>query len=121
VKPTPELVAQFEEVAEGYPEVDRKAMFGCPCLWVNGQLAGGVHARGWFLRLPEAAREEALALPGSGRFGHEDRPMNEYVVLPAAVSDDAEALAGWLERSFAYVAALPPKPERARRARRPRA
>jgi TfoX/Sxy family transcriptional regulator of competence genes len=121
MKPTPQLAARFAGVLDGYPEADRRSMFGCPCAWVNGQMCTGVHAGGWFVRLAEPTRKEALALPGAGPFAPTGVAMREYVVLPADVVDDDEQLAAWLERSLQYAATLPSKPQRPRRPRAPRA
>jgi TfoX/Sxy family transcriptional regulator of competence genes len=122
MKPTQALAARFAAVLADYPEADRRSMFGCPGAWVNGQLFTGTHSSGWFVRLPPSARDEALALPGAAPFSPgRDVTFREYVVLPAAVVSDDEALIGWLERAMAYAASLPPKPERPRRRRAPRA
>jgi TfoX/Sxy family transcriptional regulator of competence genes len=121
VKPPRELADRFAAVLADYPEADRRSMFGCPGAWVNGQLFTGTHSSGWFVRLPEAARREALALPGAAPFTPgRDVTFREYVVLPAAIVEDDEALAGWLERAMAYAASLPAKPERPPRRRAPR-
>jgi TfoX/Sxy family transcriptional regulator of competence genes len=122
MKPTQALAARFAAVLADYPEADCRSMFGCPCAWVGTQMFSGVHSSGWFVRLPEPAREEVLALPGAAAFTPgRDVTFREYVVLPAAVVEDDEALAGWLERSLAYAASLPPKPERPPRRRAPKA
>ncbi len=118
MKPTPELAARFAAVLADYPEADRRTMFGCPGAWVDGQLFAGAHSSGWFVRLPEPARAEALALPGAAPFSPgREVTFREYVVLPPAVVEDDEALAGWLERSMAYAASLPARPQRPRRRR----
>jgi hypothetical protein len=38
-------------------------MFGCPCVFVNGNMAGGLHEGNWIIRLPPAERRELI---GSG-------------------------------------------------------
>jgi TfoX/Sxy family transcriptional regulator of competence genes len=121
-KSPPELVARFDEVAAGYPDVQRRLSFGYPCLLVGGNMVTGLHASTWFVRLGDAALEQALALEGARPLevmpGH---PMTGYAVLPPAVVDDDAAIRSWIDRALEFGAALPPKAPKTKAASKPKA
>lgn len=97
----------------------RRQMFGCPCVFLQGLMSSGVFGGQVFLRLPEAQRARLLAQPGARPFEPQPgRIMREYVCLPPALIEDADALAGWLRESLAYVQSLPPRPQPPRRGSR---
>ena len=99
---------------------ERRQMVGYPCAFLNGQLFCGLFASSMFIRLGETDRAELLATEGARVFDPMGgRPMREYVVVPAALLDDAEALRKWLSRAAAYASALPPKRKRAAATRPP--
>lgn len=83
-----ELVA---DITARYPLRESK-MFGMPCLKrENGKVvAGSWKDGGLTVKLTdEAAREEALALPGAELFDPGmGRRMREWVLVPASQSDD---------------------------------
>jgi hypothetical protein len=109
-KSPPELIARFDAVATRHPEAQRRKMFGYPALFIGGNLATGLFADTWMIRLGEADLEAALALPGWVPFAPmAGRTMRGYATLPPDVVADDAALDGWLERSFAYVRTLPAK------------
>ena len=109
-KSPPALVARFDAAAERHPEAQRRKMFGYPALFVGGNLATGLFADTWMIRLSEADLDAVLALPGAGPFSPmEGRTMRGYATLPADVVADDAALDGWLARSIAYVQTLPAK------------
>lgn len=108
-KSPPELVARFTETLARYPTAQRRSMFGYPCAFANEQMFTGLFAADWMVRLPEDARAELTAEGATPFEPMPGRPMKEYVVVPKRLVDDAEALRPWLERSLAYVLALPPK------------
>jgi hypothetical protein len=106
----PQLLARFDEVAARHPAAQRRKMFGFPCLFVGGNLACGLFADGWFVRLGEDDAAEALALPGATGFAPmPGRPMKGWVLLPADVVADDAGLDSWVTRSEAFAASLPPK------------
>ena len=85
-------------------------MFGQVAGFVRGQMTGGTFGTEVNMRLGEADRREFMERYGARVFEPmEGRPMKEFVVVPAAVRADAEALVGWMERSVAYTAGLPAK------------
>jgi TfoX/Sxy family transcriptional regulator of competence genes len=110
-KSPPELVARFAEVARRHPTAQQRKMFGYPALFVGGNMACGLFAGGWVVRLAEADAAEALALPGASAFAPmPGRTMRGWVLLPGDVVADDDRLDSWVSRSEAYAASLPPKP-----------
>jgi hypothetical protein len=109
-KAPPALVERFGAVAARHPEAQQKKMFGYPALFVGGNLATGLFADRWMIRLPDVDRADLLTLPGAGDFEPmPGKPMKGYAVLPADVVDDDQALDAWLAKSIAYVRTLPAK------------
>jgi hypothetical protein len=64
------------------------AMFGMPCLKCNGKAFAGYYRGAMVFKLGGADHAAALALEGSRLFdpSGQDRPMKEWVVVPAAHS-----------------------------------
>lgn len=113
-KSSPELVATFDAVFPADPRVERRAMFGYPCAFVNGHMAFGLHQESFIVRLDDADRAELLARPGAHVFEPmAGRTMREYVVAPPKLVADREAMGRWLARSVEYLASLPAKPQKA--------
>ena len=105
------MVELFDElVAVLPPDVERRKMFGFPCVFVNGQLFAGLHQENLMLRLGEADRQSFLHLDGAAQFEPmPGRPMREYVVAPARMRENHSELLAWLEKSCAYARTLPAK------------
>lgn len=123
-KAPPALVATFDRAIPADRGVERRKMFGYPAAFLGGRLFAGLHQEDFILRLGEADRDELLALPGARPFEPmQGRVMRDYVVLPAALTADDQALGGWIERALAHAATLPPKEAkpRATKGRRQRA
>jgi hypothetical protein len=108
-KSPPELVERFSAVLDGYPGAVRKKMFGYPAAFVGGNMATGLFADRWVVRLPDAEIEAAKAA-GAGPFEPmPGKPMKAFVVIPAAdVTDDA-AIRRWVERGLAHAGSMPAK------------
>src|SRR5438874_1535430 len=105
-----ELVAVFDSVLPDDPRVLRKPMFGMPAAFVGGNLFTGLFEDSMMVRLAPEKREQLLALPGAQPFAPmAGRPMKEYVVVPATMIGDREALQAWVEAAFEYGASLPDK------------
>lgn len=118
-KSPPWLVELFGDALAATPG-ERRQMFGYPCGFLNGQLFCGLFASSMFVRLGEGDRAELLATEGARVFDPMGgRPMREYVVVPPALLDDAEALRKWLSRAAVYASALPPRKKRATAKRSP--
>jgi hypothetical protein len=108
-KSPPELVERFAAVMDRYPDAERKKMFGYPAAFVGGNMATGLFAEQWVVRLPDAEIADAKAAGISGFEPMPGRPMKSFVVVPAADVDNDTAMAGWVERGLAHAASMPAK------------
>lgn len=108
-KSPPELVERFGTVMDRYPDVQRKKMFGYPAAFVGGNMATGLFAEHWVVRLPDAEIGDAKAA-GAGSFEPmPGRPMKAFVVIPTADVSDDTAIGRWVERGLAHAGSLPAK------------
>jgi TfoX/Sxy family transcriptional regulator of competence genes len=107
-KPRDEDRALFADVIPDSAEVLVKPMFGNLGAFVNGNMFAGLLGSTIGVRvISDATRAEFTATPGMRKFGPGERPMKEYVGLPA--DWDADRLREAVETAFAEVRALPPK------------
>ena len=108
-KSPPELVTRFGEILEAYPDAERKKMFGYPAAFVGGNMATGLFADKWVVRLPDDEIEPAK-VGGAGSFEPmPGKPMKAFMVIPAADVDDDAAIGAWVERGIAFARSMPPK------------
>ena len=108
-KSPPELIERFAAVLDGYPEAERKKMFGYPAAFVGGNMATGLFADQWVVRLPDDEIEPAKAR-GAGSFEPmPGKPMKAFVVVPAADVVDDAAIRVWVERGLALARSMPAK------------
>jgi hypothetical protein len=117
-KSPPELVARFGEVLDriATPDTTRKPMFGYPCAWVGGNMATGLFAQTWWVRLAPDRLAEVLASGQGSTFSvMPGREMKGYAALPAAAIADDAAIDAWVREALDYTATLPPKEPRKRR------
>ncbi|MBK7973999.1 MAG: TfoX/Sxy family protein [Deltaproteobacteria bacterium] len=114
---TPEHVALFDSCLPSGLGIERRAMFGCPCAFVNGNMFAGVHETRFLMRLSPEDRERLLVEPDAGPFVVLGRTMREYVTIEAPERRDPAELAGWIARAFAFASALPPKQAKPRKKR----
>ncbi|OGO58922.1 MAG: hypothetical protein A2V85_12520 [Chloroflexi bacterium RBG_16_72_14] len=104
------MVARFEAAVARHPEATRRKMFGYPALFVGGNLATGLFADTWMVRLAPADLEALLRLPGAAPFSPmPGRTMKGYGTLPGVIVADDAALDEWLRRSLAFTGTLPAK------------
>ena len=109
-KSPPELIERFDAAAARHPDVERRKMFGYPALFVGGNLATGLFADTWMVRLGPAHLEALAELPGAGAFSPmPGRTMRGYATLPPDVVADDTALDDWLEKAIAFAGSLPAK------------
>jgi TfoX/Sxy family transcriptional regulator of competence genes len=109
-KSPPELVDRFNAVADRHPGAQRRQMFGYPALFVGGNMATGLFADRWVVRMAPDDTQALLALDDAAPFAPmPGRMMTGWSVLPRGVVDDDEALDGWLQRALAFAASLPAK------------
>jgi hypothetical protein len=123
-KPPMELVERFNEVLDrnATPETTRKPMFGHPCAWVGGNMATGLFASHWWVRLPPEELERVLESGEATTFEvMPGREMKGYAVIPAEVVAEDAKVDDWVSRALAYTASMPPKEPKARKAPKPKA
>jgi len=111
-KSSPELVERFGAAIEraGRADVTRRQMFGYPCAWIGGNMATGLFAESWWVRLPPDRLAAALASGEAATFEvMPGRSMKGYVVVPAADVADDGRIDAWVRAAFDYTATLPPK------------
>ena len=118
--PPEDLVDRFLSLVPDDPGVELRRMFGCPCLFLNGNMFAGIHQEDLFVRLSAEDRHVLLELPGARLFEPmAGRPMREYVCVPPAMLAERLALESWLAKARAYAHSLPPKVKKPRPPKRP--
>jgi hypothetical protein len=108
-KSSDSIVDRFALVMDGFPVVERRKMFGYPAAFVGGNMATGLFADDWIVRLPEPELATAL---GNGATPFEPmpgRPMKGFVVVPPAIVADDTEIAAWVQKGVNHAAAMPPK------------
>ncbi len=109
-----ELVDLFNRVAPTGHNIVAKRMFGFPALFVNGNMASGLHGEDLMVRLSPEDRSNLLQEEGAHLFEPmPGRPMKEYVVLPKTKLSDEKALNHWMGKAISFAASLPPKEKKA--------
>lgn len=92
-------------------ESRKKPMFGAPVYFVNDNMWTGVKGSKVFIRLSEEDRSIIQAECDEIK-PFEPRPsffMKEYVEIPESKLSDNEFIHKWLNISYSYIKALPPK------------
>jgi TfoX/Sxy family transcriptional regulator of competence genes len=111
-KPSAEIINIFEKIVPVIAGVEKRKMFGLPCVFVNSNMFMGVHQNNIILRLSKSDRESFLKLEGAKAFEPQPgRIMKEYAVFPEWVlkQEGGDILNDWVYKSFEYAASLPPK------------
>ncbi len=103
------LTERFAAVLDGYPDATRKKMFGYPAAFVGGNMATGLFAEQWVVRLPDAEIEPAKAAGADAFEPMPGKPMKSFVVIPPTDVDDDDAIRRWVERGLAHAASMPAK------------
>ena len=114
-KSSPEIVGRFAAVMDRFPQVERRKMFGYPAAFVGGNMATGLFAEQWVVRLAAAVLAAAIdggATPFEPMPG---RPMKGFVVIPPDVVADDWSIGEWVEKGIAYAETMPPKEPGARK------
>jgi hypothetical protein len=116
-KSPPELVERFGTVMDRHPEAERKQMFGYPAAFIGGNMATGLFADRWVVRLPDAEIESALASGAEPFEPMPGRPMKSFVAIPRGDVDDDAAVSAWVRRGLAHAATMPAKVPKAKKAK----
>ena len=117
-KSPPDLVERFGAVLDRYPDVERKKMFGYPAAFVGGNMATGLFADRWIVRLPDDEIEPAKRRGAEPFEPMPGRPMKSFVAVPELDVSDEAAIADWVERGIGYARSMPPKGAKPKAARR---
>ena len=111
-KSPPELVERFSAILArvATPETTRRPMFGYPCAWVGGNMATGLFARTWWVRLaPERLAEVEAAGDGAAFEVMPGRPMKGYTAMSDAILAEDARVEAFVREALDYTATLPPK------------
>ena len=102
------LAARIRDALARTAGVEERTLFGCACIFLNGNVLAGV----WKDAL--VGRDEAdaaLREPHVRAFDLTGRPMRNWVAVePEGVEDD-DQLREWIRRAEAFVGTLPAKPK----------
>jgi TfoX/Sxy family transcriptional regulator of competence genes len=87
----------------------RKAMFGGIAFMVSGHMSYGTSREEMHVRVGPEGYEDALAQPQARSMDLTGRVMTGWVTVDAPSDLDDATLAGWAQRTLAFVRTLPPK------------
>ena len=110
-KKVPRDLIEFLDVyLQGFPS-EKRFMFGCPVYFVNNNMFMGAFQDSLFFRLSREDRTELLARYRDIRPFEpiRGRVMKDYIMVPEPVFSDPAWFSTWVERSYEFVSALPPK------------
>jgi TfoX/Sxy family transcriptional regulator of competence genes len=116
-RPSPADKEYFTALVPADPDVEIKPMFGNLGAFVHGNMFAGLFGAAVGVRLRDEDRAALETVAGSGPFGPAERPMGDYLSLPASWRDEPETAADWVARALDYVRTFPakaPKPARKR-------
>jgi len=114
-KSSPQIVERFGAVMDRYPDVERRKMFGYPAAFVGGNMATGLFAEHWVVRLSDDELATAIAGGAAPVEVMPGRPMKGFVVIPPAVVADDKTIGSWVEKGLTLAGAMPPKEPGARK------
>jgi len=105
-----EAIELFEKRLKEHSTIERKGANN-PYTSVNGHMFTHVNKAGEVgLRLSKEDRDAFVEKYGSGPMQSYGAVMREYVVVPVSVLKSKKSFLGYLEKSYAYVNSLKPKP-----------
>ena len=117
-KSPPELVGRFAALTADFEDVEKRQMFGYPCVFVGGNLVTGLHKTAWFVKVNPNDRLALLTQPGAGPLEvMPGRSMGDYVVLPASIVDDEASVRAWVAKAIEFGRTLPAKTPKAPKTR----
>ena len=112
-RPTEADKERFRDLVPNDRNVEIKPMFGNLGAFVNGNMFMGLFGPDIGVKLNQSD-ENRVREAGGGSFGPAERPMGGYVTLPDSATP--AQLDDWINSALAYVASLPPKQRKARKA-----
>jgi TfoX/Sxy family transcriptional regulator of competence genes len=112
-RPTEADKERFRDLVPNDRNIEIKPMFGNLGAFVNGNMFMGLFGPDIGVKL-NRSDENRVREAGGGSFGPPARPMGGYVSLPDSATP--AQLDDWINSALAYVASLPPKQRKARKA-----
>lgn len=73
-------------------QTTRKMMFGCPVLFVRGQMFAGIYKRSFFLRVGEDKKRQMISARKAKPFRAKGREMKQYITLQLPLDIKGAAL-----------------------------
>jgi TfoX-like protein len=105
-----DLANRIREQLAGETAISEKAMFGGLAFLLNGHMCVSASGRGGLLaRVDPDESAEALSEPHASPMEMRGRQMPGWIFVEPEGVDSDEQLAGWVERSRAFVRTLPAK------------
>ena len=106
----PDLIERFAAALPTHPDLVRKPMFGYPAAFANGNMVCGLFQDSVVVRLGKESASQAVSAGRAEQFAPmPGRTMTGYVLVPAADTRDAKALAAWLQQALQFTLTLPKK------------
>ena len=116
-----DLVSRIRVLLSAYFGITEKRMFGGVAFLRNGLMFVGVSGNTLMARVGKANYEDSLAREHVRVMDFTGKPMAGYVFVDAEGTNTKDKLAFWVNRSVSFVATLPPKEAKARKASPPKA
>jgi hypothetical protein len=105
-----DLANRIREQLADETAVTEQRMFGGLGFLLGGHLCVGARGKGGLIaRVDPDANAEALSEPHASLMEMRGRQMPGWIIVGPEGVDSDEQLAGWVERSRAFVRTLPPK------------
>ena len=96
-----EIRKEFEAKILDRPEVATKKMFGCPSYTAKGKLFAFLVTKGIVLtKLSDDERVDALNLPDSMLFEHNNRIVKKWIRVSIADNSDLNQIMDLVEKSY---------------------
>ena len=90
-------------------DVERRKMFGYPAIFVNGNMAAGLHSDGLVLRLNDDDRDALLKKGGAPFEPMKGRVMSGFALAPQSFTTKKAELKKWLAKSIEHARSMPAK------------
>ena len=117
--PSPAVTAAYEAALPDDPSIERKAMFGMPCAFVNRQMFFGTFGETVVARVGPARVDALVGTQGMGNFTpSEGRTWGDYVQVAATA--DGDLLRDLATEALSWTLRLPPKGKQPRERKKPR-
>jgi len=107
-KTPPDIAAAFDAAAPSRADVQRRTMFGCPALFVKGNMFAFAFGPRVAVRVDEAGRAKAIKGGAAVFEMMPGKPMSEYIAVPPGVIK-TPALKKWIADGLASTERMPAK------------